>query len=101
MPKGPDEIQRRVVLDARVNSVAERETEVGEFKRDIDTRKLRSLKADELALLDTLRMRAPKFNPYDTAAHISPDSPRAGRKTLDDLRRLSEEIKRSRTAQND
>jgi len=80
------------VLDDRGNPLVEREELTGEFKADVDTRKLRALKADDLRLLDTVRMRAARFNPYDSAI-IRPVTA-VRRKTLDDLRRLSEEIKR-------
>jgi len=95
MSRYPDNRPGRVVLDDRGNPVAEREVATGEFKSDIDTRKLRALRADDLKLLDTVRMRAAKFNPYDTAA-VRPVVKATRRKTLDDLRRLSEEIKRTR-----
>jgi hypothetical protein len=98
MARSPDKHAARVELDQRGNPFREHEVQPGEFKRDLDTQRLRTLKADDLSLLETQRLLTPSFNPYDNVTRAGAPSRPARRKSLDDLRRLSEVIKRTRAA---
>ena len=69
----------------------------GEFSRDVDTKQVRQLQEDASVKLGKEAARAPRiegFDPYSTAT--SPASSGKPRRTLDDMRKLSEEIKRNR-----
>ena len=88
----------RIAFDARGNAVWQWRTEAGEFKSDVDTQTVRALQADTnvtLGMAPTPVANTPTVNhdPYSTA-----DAPRVPqkRRTLDDMRKLSEEIKRAR-----
>ncbi len=91
----------RIAFDERGNARWEWRTETGSFKSDIDTQKVRALQESTGTQLGDAhaqpqaRPPAPSGDPYRTA-----DAPRAAektpRRTLDDMRRLSEEIKRAR-----
>jgi hypothetical protein len=97
----PHQPSGRIVFDERGNARWEWLTESGRFKSDIDTRKLRALQDSTDAKLGGTQEPAPvphpkpSGDPYRTA-----DVPRAAektpRRTLDDMRKLSEEIKRAR-----
>jgi hypothetical protein len=108
----------RVGFDERGNSVWEWQIETGVYGRDISTQRLKRLTPVELSLVDTGIHERPDpladkqralggFNPYDSASSATvrrspqdylslqdqqPAEPRK-RRTLDDMRKLSEAIK--------
>jgi hypothetical protein len=95
----PQHPSGRIAFDDRGNARWEWRTETGNFKSDIDTRKVRALQESTGETLGGTPSypapTTPSGDPYRTA-----DAPRssekAPRRTLDDMRRLSEEIKRAR-----
>jgi hypothetical protein len=89
----------RVAHNERGNAIWEWRTETGNFKSEIDTRTVRALQdATDVTLQGTTAMPASyrfgSHNPYSSAD--TPAGPKTPRRTLDDMRRLSEEIKRTR-----
>lgn len=92
----------RVVFDDRGNSRWEWQTDSGSFKSDIDTSKLKSLTDSPLSVTDRHAMPGPGFNPYNNAERSPAANPaQKPRKSLDDLRKLSEHIKNSKHWKND
>jgi hypothetical protein len=97
----PQNPSGRIAFDERGNARWEWRTDTGSFKADIDTCKVRALQESTDTKLGGTPGSAPAQpakpggDPYRTA-----DAPRAAekkpRRTLDDMRRLSEEIKRAR-----
>jgi|KBSSwiStaDraftv2_1062776.scaffolds.fasta_scaffold27215_2 hypothetical protein len=85
----------RVTHDDRGQPVWEWRVGTGEFSRDVDTKQVRQLQEDASAKLAP-EPAAPVegFDPYSTAT--SAGAPHKPRRTLDDMRKLSEEIKRNR-----
>lgn len=91
-------VSGRVVEDDRGNSIWEHKTETGDYSRNVDTQRvLKALHNDELALDGGVgKNAAPTGNPYDfnpfdkTAETPAAQQPR---KSLDDMRKLSEQIK--------
>jgi hypothetical protein len=95
----PQHPSGRIAFDDRGNARWEWRTETGDFKSDIDTRTVRALQeSTDETLGGTQPSPISSGDPYRTA-----DAPPAGgktpRRTLDDMRRLSEEIKRARATQ--
>ncbi len=86
----------RIAFDDRGNAVWEWRTDTGTFKADIDTQQVRALQ--DAASVDISEEPAPPVsdNPYSTGDKRSLIAKRAPRRTLDDMRKLSEEIKRAR-----
>jgi hypothetical protein len=85
----------RVAYDDRGQPVWEWRVDTGKFSRDVDTRQVRQLQEDASAKLG--QEPAPRIegvDPYSTAT--SAGAPQKPRRTLDDMRKLSEEIKRKR-----
>jgi hypothetical protein len=85
MSKKPDARSGRVTYDV----------DTGVFSSDADTQPMRQLQED--ASVELGKEPAPRvegFDPYSTAT--SPGSSEKPRRTLDDMRKLSEEIKRNR-----
>jgi hypothetical protein len=113
----------RVSFDERGNSVWEWQLETGVYSRDVSTQKLKKLELDELSIAETAVIKRPTglaggeksvpgagvnpynstpvvrgASPYDTARamgdklRLEPE-PRK-RRTLDDMRKLSEQIKK-------
>lgn len=84
----------RVAQDERGNAVWEIKTESGRFRQDIDTqRALHALYSNELSA----NAEALSCNPYNSVgAQYLDKRPTERRRTLDDLRRLSEHIKQSK-----
>jgi hypothetical protein len=88
----------RIAFDARGNAVWQWRTQTGDFKSDVDTRTVRAIQEATGVKLS----EAPTPSPGHPPAHdpySSADAPRSQqgpRRTLDDMRKLSEEIKRSR-----
>lgn len=88
----------RVVFDDRGCAVWEWRTAAEEFTRDIDTHKLQALQDDALQLAATGAHAKPAAgcDPYNTSRAPQAAASHEKRKSLDDLRRLSEQIKRAR-----
>jgi hypothetical protein len=115
----------RVTFDSRGNSVWEWQLETGVYSRDVSTQKLKKLDLGELSIAETAIEPGPKlslqdespgggfnpydrapnpkqvgFNPYDNARAVgnkfAPQESAKKPRTLDDLRKLSEMIKRQR-----
>ena len=95
MSKKPDLKSGRVTHDDRGQPVWEWRVDTGVFSRDVDTKQVRQLQEDaSVKLGQEPAPRVEGFDPYSTAT--SPGSSEKPRRTLDDMRRLSEEIKRNR-----
>jgi hypothetical protein len=86
----------RIAFDDRGRAVWEWRTDTGTFKTDIDTKQVRALQ--EATDVTIGEEPAPKIsdNPYSTGDKREIIAKRAPRRTLDDMRKLSEEIKRAR-----
>ena len=99
----PNAPSGRIAFDSRGNAVWQWRTETGDYKSDVDTRTVRALQdATDVKLGDA---PTPAPSPSQTAHHdpySTADAPRtpqkSPRRTLDDMRKLSEEIKRARAA---
>jgi hypothetical protein len=103
-PKRPRQFKKsgRATTYERGNSLWESETETGSFKRDIDTRRLKRLENAGLTVADTSG-KQPGIDPYNHAVEPPrPDEPaaKARRKSIDDLRKPSEESKQKQSLQN-
>ena len=86
----------RVAFDERGNATWEWEGETGRFDRDIDTQRLRTMGSDLSCDDDHLRDPVPPHDPYNKSSVPADGQSRPRKRTLDDLRRLSEEIKAAR-----
>ena len=100
----------RIAFDDRGNAVWEWRTDNGAYKTDVDTQKVRAIQdstVDSLSLEEDRPAagRPVGHDPYSSAAgprqplRKSPhpqEEKKPQRRTLDDMRRLSEEIKRQR-----
>lgn len=98
----------RIGFDDRGNAVWEWRTETGEYQTDIDTQKVKAIQdssGDSLSIAEDEQSSHPvNHDPYSTAAqprqpfqrNPPPEEKKPQRRTLDDMRRLSEEIKRQR-----
>lgn len=92
----------RVTFDDRGNSHWEWQTDSGKFETDIDSKKLKKLIDAPLSITDKDATPKSGFDPYDNTAQSPPDkSTSKRRKSLDDLRKLSEHIKNSKHWKND
>jgi len=92
----PDQPSGRIAFDDRGRAVWQWRTDTGDFRSDIDTQTVRALQdATDVKLAGVTPTPAASHDPYRSA-----DAPHAlekkPRRTLDDMRRLSEEIKRAR-----
>jgi hypothetical protein len=123
-PQKPEKRSGRVAFDSRGNSVWEWQLETGVYSRDVSTQKLKKLDLGDLSIAETVvepgplslqdeapgggfnpydRAPNPKqagFNPYDNARAVgnkfAPQESAKKPRTLDDLRKLSEMIKKQR-----
>ena len=86
----------RIAFDDRGQAVWEWRTDTGTFKTDIDTRQVKALQEATDVTLDEAPTLAISDNPYSTGDKREVIAKRAPRRTLDDMRKLSEEIKRAR-----
>jgi len=86
----------RIAFDDRGKAVWEWRTDTGTFKTDIDTN--RSGRCRMRRMWTSANHRRPRqaTDPYSTGDKSSLIAKRAPRRTLDDMRKLSEEIKRAR-----
>jgi len=99
-PKKPDtEPSGRIAFDDRGNATWEWRTDTGTFSREIDTQRLKALQeaaAKDLAS-DSPTASDSGVDPYSSVDRpIAPEKPEASRRTLNDMRELSEQIKRAR-----
>jgi hypothetical protein len=102
----------RIAFDDRGNAIWEWRTDNGAYKTDIDTQKVKAIQestSDSLSLEDD-RPASPASTSHDPYSRASeprqpfrhntpppaPEERKPQRRTLDDMRRLSEEIKRQR-----
>jgi len=85
----------RTTFDDRGNAIWEWRTDAGTFTCDVDTVQVRTLQDNS-----PLRLAEPSVptgqDPYSTATDPRNDEKKKPRRTLSDMRELSEEIKRSR-----
>ena len=92
----------RIAFDDRGNAVWQWRSDTGTFKSDIDTQRVRALQEATTAQLGGEAQVAapaappPSNDPYSTADAHHLLEKKAPRRTLDDMRKLSEEIKRAR-----
>jgi hypothetical protein len=87
----------RIAFDDRGKAVWEWRTDTGNFKTDIDTKQVKALQeAPGVSLGEEAPTLAMSDNPYSTGDKRELIAKRAPRRTLDDMRKLSEEIKRAR-----
>lgn len=126
LPAKREKRSGRVTFDERGNSVWEWQLETGVYSKDVSTQRLKKLELDELSIAETAISKRPPglgggdkkapgsgFNPYDNTSRAggsaSPyDTARAlgekvadepqpqKRRTLDDMRKLSESIKKDK-----
>ncbi len=108
MSRNPDPKSGRVAYDERGQPVWEWRVDTGVFSRDVDTKQMRRIQEDAAVKLrdaPAQSRRSVGFDPYSTAVAKEPapaqeqplkPQPPKTRRTLDDMRRLSEEIKRNR-----
>jgi hypothetical protein len=95
MAKDPDPKSGRVAFDDRGCSTWEWRLDTGTFSRDIDTHRLRQLQEDAAVTLKDEPAPPPVgVNPYSVTTPV--ESKKTPRRTLDDMRKLSEEIKGNR-----
>jgi len=89
----------RVSFDDRGRAVWEWRTDEDQFSRDVDTNRLKALQVDALELDTTASSVRPAagFDPYNHSRGSATAAPEK-RRSLDDLRRLSEQIKRAKSA---
>lgn len=102
MSKKPDPQSGRVAYDDRGQPVWEWRVDTGVFSRDVDTKQVRQIQEEASAKLQDVPKPSPRsmgFDPYSTAVAkeqpVKPQPPKT-RRTLDDMRKLSEEIKKNR-----
>jgi hypothetical protein len=95
--KKPDSKSGRVTFDERGQSVWEWRVDTDEYSSDVDTKTVRQIQEEvNVTLVEDAPVTGPKgFDPYSTVG--GPSQPlKKERRTLDDMRKLSEEIKRKR-----
>lgn len=94
----PEAPSGRIAFDARGNAVWEWRTETGDFKSEVDTQTVRALQEDSSGKLGMAPTPTPNSQTVNHDPYSSADAPRPPqkRRTLDDMRKLSEEIKRAR-----
>jgi hypothetical protein len=88
----------RIAFDDRGNAVWQWRTESGDFKSDVDTQTVKALQEDTSVKLGVAPPPAPNSQTVNHDPYSNADAPRATqkRRTLDDMRKLSEDIKRAR-----
>ena len=86
----------RVAFDERGKATWEWQSETGRFDGDIDTQRLKMLGSDMTCDSEHSPGQAPSHDPYNRSTSPADGQFRPRKRTLDDLRRLSEEIKVAR-----
>jgi hypothetical protein len=96
--KKPDSKSGRVTFDERGQSVWEWRVDTDQYSSDVDTKTVRQIQEEvNVTLAEDAPVTAPKsFDPYSTVGGPSQPLKKKERRTLDDMRKLSEEIKRKR-----
>jgi hypothetical protein len=98
----------RAGFDERGNAIWEWRTDSGTYKSNVDTQEVKAIRdstGDSLSIAEEAPSQPVDHDPYSTAAPRQPfprtppppEEKKPQRRTLDDMRRLSEEIKRQRT----
>jgi hypothetical protein len=93
MVKDPDPKSGRVAFDERGRSTWEWRVDTGTFSRDVDTQRLKQLQEEAGVTLKDEPVPTPGVDPYSVTTPVAPQ--KTPRRTLDDMRKLSEEIKRT------
>ena len=88
-------MRTRRLLDDQGRPIEEVESPTGTFRQPLDTVRVRQLGGDELSLLEGDSWRSRESMPYGSGQDVAP-RPRRRRSGLDELRALSEQIKRRR-----
>lgn|SRR5579872_958568 len=88
----------RIAFDDRGNATWEWRTDTGTFSREIDTQRLKALQESTASTLAPEGERPEAgMDPYSSADRLAtPSKPSAPRRTLNDMRHLSEQIKLAR-----
>ena len=86
----------RIAFDERGNATWEWQGETGQFDRDIDTQRLKTIGSDLSCDGDELHDPASPHDPYNRSTLPADGRSLQRKRTLDDLRKLSEEIKAAR-----
>ena len=94
MAKDSDNKSGRVAFDDRGTPTWEWRLDTGTFSRDIDTQRLRQLQEEAAVSLAGEPVPLPGIDPYSVTTPMPPQ--KTPRRTLDDMRKLSEEIKLKR-----
>jgi hypothetical protein len=97
-PKNPS---GRISFNDRGNAIWEWRTQTGNFKSDIDTQQVKALQDAADVKLAAPQALPPGHSPGSHNPYSTVDGPRETkipRRTLDDMRKLSEQIKRARKA---
>jgi hypothetical protein len=94
MAKEPEPKSGRVAFDERGMPTWEWRVDTGTFSRDIDTQRIRQLQEDAAVILQDEPVPTLGVDPYSVATPVAPQT--TSRRTLDDMRKLSEEIKLKR-----
>lgn len=91
----------RIRFDERGNAYFEWRTDKG-FTSDVDTQRVKALQDATNAKLGEPEPapHSDKSNPYDTASYPALPATKPPRRTLDDMRRLSEQIKAARASKD-
>ncbi|MGC8520040.1 MAG: hypothetical protein ACP5P4_16215 [Steroidobacteraceae bacterium] len=92
----PRQPSGRAAFDERGNATWEWRSETGPLTDDIDTQRLRALGADLNCESELEPNDADAYDPYNRSTPAPTDETRPKRRTLADLRRLSEEITAAR-----
>ncbi len=93
--KDPDLKSGRAAFDDRGQSTWEWRVDTGTFSRQIDTQRLKQIQEQAgVTLKEDPPPPAGGINPYSAPTPLPPETKK--RRTLDDMRKLSEEIKRNR-----
>ena len=96
MNKKPRTPTGRIAFDDRGNAVWQWRTDTGSFSSEIDTRRVKALQESTGVQLGETAATPRGTDPYSTADRPQRHEKREPRRTLDDMRRLSEEIKHAR-----
>jgi hypothetical protein len=90
----------RIAFDDRGNATWEWQTDTGTFTREIDTKRMKALQESAAAGLapEPSAVTDAGSDPYSSADRSSTTEGRTTRRTLNDMRQLSEQIIRDRAA---
>ena len=94
MAKQPDRKSGRVAFDERGMPTWEWRIDTGTFSREIDTQRLRQLQEEVAVTFENEPVPPLGVDPYSVSTPVAPQ--KTPRRTLDDMRKLSEEIKLKR-----